>query len=154
MTWLNLMHEVPALAENIVVVDGEPEPNGPVVRAMLRMDNDKFHDEDKTQDTHILECLEGFVNGMALESDMVNMIGEKANGDEANKTDAVDGTGPDMHMGEAIEGGTSDGNTSDDSDVTVVPDPRHPVKDTVVTGHAPPFDLKNLHDIREDTDEE
>lgn len=154
MAWLNLMHAVPSLAENIVVVDGEPEPNGSVVRAMLGVENGKFSVGDKTQDAHILEQLEGFLNGMALESDIMNMIGEKVDGDEANKADAVDGTEPDVHMGEAIEGGTSDGNSSDDSDVTIVPDPRHPVNNTVVTGHAPPFDLKNLHDIREDTDEE
>ena len=106
MTWANLMHQIPSLAEDIVVVDGEPNPNGEVISAMLGMDINKSPDEDKMPDTGILGKLEGFVGGLALESSIVTLSGA-VTGDNAT---GADKNNESIDLGDEITGGdTSDG---------------------------------------------
>jgi hypothetical protein len=136
MAWANLMHSIPSLAEDIVVVEGEPNPSSKVISAMLGMDIDEDEttngDEDEMPDNAILEGLEGFVNGLALKSNLVS-FGALAADDttEAGENKLV-------YDNDDIIDETPDGENSDDSDVTVVHDPQ-PSFNNIVTRQQPQY---------------
>jgi hypothetical protein len=130
--WLNIMDRAPLMAEEIVVHPGEPAAEHQVITALLRMDlNDPYTEE--VGKVRLLEKLEGFVNGMALQSDMFAVFADRATNEEA----------------------TGDQNESDMEEIGVEEMPGDPdSRDDIVVAPSPPYDLKNLHAIPEESAEE
>jgi hypothetical protein len=141
MAWAKITHQIPSLTEDIVVVDGEPDPNGTVITALLGKGIEETPNGHGVPGTGILGKLEAFVDGLALESSIVPVLNTVADPGENKESFDVDDGDP---------GENSDGESSESSEVTVIHDPHHSSND-IVTG---PSGLKGLHAIREDTDKE
>ncbi|CAG8257272.1 unnamed protein product [Penicillium salamii] len=72
ISWQNVMYLIPTMVEQVVLVDGEPYPDGQVIRGMLGLDVYKNYSEDQPLDTALDEVLEGFVNGLFTEMDLTD----------------------------------------------------------------------------------
>jgi hypothetical protein len=136
------------LAEDIVVVDGEPDPNGIVITSLLKVGVEKTPDDYEVSDSGILDKLEAFMNSLALESGIVTVLNTAADLNAAEALKVQEPFEDDENAGEKIDGGVSER-----SEAMVFHDPHHPAND-IVTGHPTSAGLKDLHAIREDTDEE
>ncbi|KAJ5341228.1 hypothetical protein N7541_010352, partial [Penicillium brevicompactum] len=162
LSWLHLMHRVPTLKERLYIVRGEPAPEGNVIRAMRGLDVYQTYSEDDTLDCELTEELTDFVNDLALDSDEVREMGERLK----DATELEDDQGWRFVDDEEFDADSESGGGVDTdvdsicSDETVVQDPpashiSHSSRaGKAFHGNTAPYDLKNIHDIREDSNEE
>ncbi|CAG8377921.1 unnamed protein product [Penicillium salamii] len=72
ISWQNIMYLIPTMMEQVVLIDGEPYPDGQVIRGMLGLDVYENYSGDEPLDTELSEVLEGFVNGLFTEMDLTD----------------------------------------------------------------------------------